>query len=255
MQAKTNDLLWTAAELPPRCYYRALTSKVGVESLQGLPIEEHRASIEAAVKGHQVTGIKSPTASGKTTQVPTFMREVLVRPPGQRQWHPAVVVVEHAIIAAEKVVDDLVNVFGVDRSVIHLRTGQHDRDRFVAGETRLSVITYGILWRWLTGIETDRDRSPIRRYAGIFLDEFADLKPKQEEMAHILGGMLRTKELPIETRLVLASSALRLEEVEQLFGANCGFVLITSRSIFFSYLTIYLCACIMLRARAHGARS
>ena len=99
-----------------------------------------------------------------------------------------VVIVQPSCFAALTVAKTLIQVFGWSPDRIHLRTGQHDRRRAGSNEyagvipllfspptTKISVITYGILWKWLTvghSNAPDEEASPgsvIHRYIGIFL--------------------------------------------------------------------------------------
>ena len=107
-------------------------------------------------------------------KVPQYLRDEV------KKW--PVLIVQKSCLAAEKVVDSLVEEFKVNRRDLHLRTGNHDAESF-QNWTQYSVITYGILWEWLTGSQS---RTLVLRYGGIFLDEFSDLDPKEEECARIL---------------------------------------------------------------------
>ncbi len=112
--------------------------------------------------------------------------------------------------AAEKMVESLVDFFGWPRHQIHLRTGKHDADKFLTGRTAISVITYGLLWRWLTGHAGEYSSSVadhdfiLSRYVGIFLDEFADLPPKSEETSRMVGKLVHESLLRKGVRLVVA---------------------------------------------------
>ena len=64
--------------------------------------------------------------------------------------------------------------------------GMQEGDAYSNGDVKISIITYGILWRWLT--EHDPGSSPIQRYVAILLDEFTDLAPVTEEAARILAS-------------------------------------------------------------------
>ena len=87
----------------------------------------------------------------------------------------AVLVVEPTRYAAEKVVDSFVNFRGLPREQIHLRTGTDQKDEFRTDCTRISVVTYGMLWKWLTGSGAAQ---LMRRYKGFVLDEFAKVVPR-----------------------------------------------------------------------------
>ena len=58
--------------------------------------------------------------------------------------------VSKAGFAAEQVASSLVDKFGWRWKHMHLRTGSYEQAPFFqAGKTQISVITYGILWKWL----------------------------------------------------------------------------------------------------------
>ena len=65
-----------------------------------------------------------------------------------------------------------------DRRCIQLRTGSDQEDGFHPGTTQLSVVTYGMLWKWITGDATDCNWL-LRRYKCFMLDEFAKVAPQQ----------------------------------------------------------------------------
>jgi HrpA-like RNA helicase len=235
------DFAWHATELPTDCYFRALTSIVGDPSLRGLPtqtlpIETSWKSIKAKIREHQVCAVCSPPGSGKTMGLPTMMGEVL----NGDQWkgHGAILLVEPSTFGAEKVVSDLVDRFGWRSHEIHLRTGQHDTDMFQLGTTRLSVVTYGILWKWLTSHEPHEDNSAdgsawtanrlVDRYQGFILDEFAEVTRTQEEIATMLRKLLGQTHWA-DKRLVVTAASLREEEVRNLFGAAHEFLTLTAR--------------------------
>ena len=190
-------------EIPVGCYYRHLATMVGDPSLSRLPIDLERNRIQAALRGHRVIGVHATTGSGKTMKLPETMLGVMSNETSRSRW--PILLVESSIFGAEKVVHDLVETFHWRREAIHMRTGKHGTDKYVLGKTLLSVINYGILWRWLT---MDA-HGPIRRYVGILLDEFADLQPKQEQVASLLQAMLARGQLWPEARLVVTSASLQ----------------------------------------------
>jgi hypothetical protein len=121
-------------------------------------------------------------------------------------------------------VESLVVFFKWPRHLIHLRTGKHDADMFERGSTAISVITYGLLWRWLTGHDDACDSAVadhgfiLRRYAGIFFDEFADLSPKSEEACRMVGKLVQGRLLWNGIRLVVAGYAIQGKYVRDILG-------------------------------------
>jgi hypothetical protein len=187
---------WEESELPEDCYYRRLTPQVGANGPRDsdlLPIERVRAQIEKAVSSNRVVVVQAAPGTGKTMKIPLFMVELLNPDAWKRKW--PILVVQQSCFAAERVVQGLVEFFNYPREEIHLRTGTHDKQSFTRGTTTISVIAYGILWRWLTehGVEGDDSAAghagPIQRYVGVFLDEFADLSPQKEEASRLLGAL------------------------------------------------------------------
>ena len=211
---------------------------MGDPSLGVLPIVAHQESIAAMVRENQVSGLRAPPASGKTMKMPEILLSVLNMGDDWSTRKPILLVVPSQY-GAEQVVNGLVHHFRWSRGDIHLRTGRDDTDVFSRGWTRLSVITYGILWRYLTddgnregnsaaGHGSWTRQGPIDRYDGFLLDEFADLQPKQEEAAFILQKLLAQRHWA-EKRLVAISASLRPEHVRCVFGDDSAFLSITAR--------------------------
>ena len=79
--------------------------------------------------------------------------------------------------AAQKLVESFCVCRGWHRKHLHLRTGEDDFDQFTHGVTCISVVTYGMLWKWLT--EKDGGYEKLAgRYKGFLLDEFAKAAPE-----------------------------------------------------------------------------
>ena len=138
--------------------------------------------------------------------------------------NPSILLVEKAIYSAEKVVESLVDVFGWSRSRIHLRASKHDVDKFHPGWTQLSVVTYGVLWKWLSP-----DHNLMQRYNASIFDEWADLSPKLSQMLTTVANMIDQGFLGNDFRLVLMSAALEWIELENVFGGKAGLLSVTGR--------------------------
>ena len=108
-----------------------------------MPIKRDRGLIEEAVRLHKIVAIQAATGSGKTMKLPVFMFDMLNPGPGLSKKSWPILVVQQAVFVVEKMVHYLVEVFHWPRSQIQLRTGKHD-EKFVQGQTTLSVITYGL---------------------------------------------------------------------------------------------------------------
>ena len=101
----------------------------------------------------------------------------------------------------------------------------------------MSIVTYGMLWKWLTSDSADTEWL-LGRYKCFLLDEFAKLpaqhgsaqevQPKMEEIASVLAKVVQLAGAD-DYRLVVTSGALRQAHVEQIFGESAGFLSITAR--------------------------
>ena len=94
------------------------------------------------------------------------------------------------------------------------------------GSTKISIITYGILWRWLT--QHEPYSSPIQRYVAIVLDEFSDLKPVSEEACRILAHWIDAGHMWKDVRVVVIGYAIEHYYIQNLIG-NHAFVVVEGR--------------------------
>ena len=220
------SLAWEETELPSDCHHRRLTTfsaELSFGTSRQLPIARERTCIEEKLAVHEVVVVKATTGSGKSMLIPEFLYMCVNkrRPKWIRIW--PVLVVQQSIFAAEKLRDDLVEEFGWNYRQIHVRTGKHV-EKFVEGLHQLSIITYGILWQWLTQHDMMGNQawnSPIRRYSGFFLDEFADLSDKKVEACRLLVQMLRLGKLVWDARIVAAAYAVDSEYAQAILGEHC----------------------------------
>ncbi len=229
------SLLFDNSEVPENCFYKHLTHVIGDHGRCGtssLPIDYFKAEIVEAILKNSVVAVQAPTSSGKTMRIPRFMFEIFNPSPASTSW--PILVVQQSNFAAENVVESLVGFFGWTREQIQLRTGQFDSDKFVKGRTAITVATYGIVWRWLTSGPDDLSALELAkdfvlyRYAGIFLDEFADLTPKSEEACRMIGRLLQNEKLWKGLRVLVAGYAIQATYVRQIFGDH-RFVVVTGR--------------------------
>ena len=138
------SLVWLPCELPEGCTVKKLDHSQGDEELSSgkfLPIERDELRIKHQIRRNSVVAIKAETGSGKTMKGPQYLREEV------SDW--PVPIVQKSCLAADLVVQSLVEAFNIPRDRLHLRTGIHDTDTFHDLSTGYSVITYGILWEWL----------------------------------------------------------------------------------------------------------
>ena len=170
-------LHWDADDLQPAWYHRRLTTFTGDPELvnsASLPIErDEERIVQALQSAPHVVAIQAPTGSGKTMKIPEYLDTVGCSP---------VLVVLPSVFAAQEAVNSFV-FFGWDRHQVHLRTGV-DMGEFDQYTTKLSVITYGILWRWLTADAVDdfhphrakafySRKCPLARYGGLGMKQFS----------------------------------------------------------------------------------
>ena len=93
--------------------------------------------------------------------------------------------------------------FNWDRESIQLRTSVDTKDLFRYGQTEVTVINYGILWKWL---ESNHDWT--NRYGGIILDEFADLTPQRELTVRMIFEEQKEIDESERANLVATSSSI-----------------------------------------------
>ena len=143
-------LVWRREEIPSQCSIVDLESSFGdpefsIESGK-LPIQEFQGMIVEAIKANMVTGIKAETGSGKTMKGPEYLYDAVGKRP--------VVVVQKSCFAAISVYASLI-AFHWPNTRLHLVTGQTRNDteayntEFHDRYTWVSIITYGVLFKWL----------------------------------------------------------------------------------------------------------
>ena len=140
-------LVWRPKELPRKCSITTLATSFGDPEFSTesgkLPIQDFKGIIVESIKANMVTGIKAETGSGKTMKGPEYLWNAVgaSRP---------VVIVQKSCFAAASVYASLRDAFGWPVSRLHLLTGQHtDEADFEPRWTQLSIITYGVLFKWL----------------------------------------------------------------------------------------------------------
>ena len=128
----------------------------------------------------------------------------MVLPEVLLDWAPdlrqAVLLVVPTQYAAQMLVESFVDFRHGNRCRLHLRTGAHKSDEFHQDYTQLSIVTYGMLWKWLTSKAEDYEWL-LRRHKGFLLDEFVRVppseiddglvQPQMEECASILTKLVQ----------------------------------------------------------------
>ena len=144
-------LVWQQEELSSECSITTLATSFGDPEFstetEKLPIQLFEGSIVESIKANMVTGIKAETGSGKTMKGPEYLYDAVGRRP--------VVIVQKSCFAAASVYASLRDAFKWPHSRLHLLTGQHTDEtegyntEFDDRYTLLSIITYGVLFKWL----------------------------------------------------------------------------------------------------------
>ena len=169
-------------------------------------------------------------SSGKSVALPGMLL----------QWTPhldrAVPVVVLTQYAAQTLIESFVRIRNWERCQLQLRTGADKDDFFLEGKTKMSVVTYGRLWKCVTSESADCNRL-LKRCKGFLLDEFAIVPPsdknggmqlpQQVECAHIISKLVLWN--PGTTRLIVTSAALQKEHVRKRFGQEAGFLATSAR--------------------------
>ena len=148
----------------------------------------------------------------------------------------AVLLVVPTQYAAQMLVESFVDLRHWDHCRLQLRTGAHKSDEFHQDYTPLSIVTYGMLWKWLTS-EAEDYKWMLRRYKCFLLDEFARVQPSEtddgllqpqiEECASILTKIVKWS--GDRKRLVVTSAALQEKHLKQCFGEAAGFLAVATR--------------------------
>ena len=143
------SLGWHPEELLPGCSITTLAPSPGSPciSSERLPIQLVEDRLLELIRANSVTAIKAETGSGKTMKGPEYLFYAVgaSRP---------VVIVQKSCFAAASVYASLRDAFNWPESRLHLLTGQHTDEteyntEFDTRLTLLSIITYGVLFKWL----------------------------------------------------------------------------------------------------------
>ena len=171
------------------------------------------------IRAHQR---KVPCSKWQTKHYPHLLSagKSVALPGMMLQWKPlldrAILVVIPTQYAAQMLIESFVTFRKWERCQLQLRTGADKDDCFVEGKTKISVVTYGMLWKWLTSDSADYNRL-LKRYKGFLLDEFAIVPPsdknggmqvpQQVECAHIISKLVLWN--PGTTRLIVTQQLCR----------------------------------------------
>ncbi|MCX6873862.1 MAG: ATP-dependent RNA helicase HrpA [Verrucomicrobia bacterium] len=158
---------------------------------QDLPVVAHREEIIAAVTHHQVVVVVSETGSGKTTQLPKMMAEVLGGNGGRIGCtQPRRIA---AASVARRVAEELAVPLG---SFVGYQVRFEER---LSQQTRIKFMTDGILLA-----ETQGDRN-LKQYAALILDEAHE---RSLNIDFLIGYLKRLLARRRDLKLVISSATL-----------------------------------------------
>ena len=175
-----------------------------------LPMAKNKKQFLDLVNQFARVGVRAPPGCGKTMLLPEWLYH------WEQNSRFAVLLVQPTTLACRRLVDSFVHFRGWHRTMIHLKTGDDFTDEFMPGWTRVTIVTYGILWQWISGDENTRENMFLR-YNCFVLDEFATgppskhctrrLPPDVEEIASVLSCLVGRKSWRY-ARLIVTSAAL-----------------------------------------------
>ena len=83
----------------------------------------------------------------------------------------------------------------------------------------VSIIKYGILWKWIDSF-TCRSHNPLRRYGAFLSDEFTDLEPTFDAAARGLGRLIQKDILWPTVKIFAAGYGISECYVKNLLGPH-----------------------------------
>ncbi len=168
-----------------------------------LPVVEHREEIIAAVARHQVVVVVSETGSGKTTQLPKMVAEVLGEQGGRIGCtQPRRIA---AASVARRVAEELAVPLG---GLVGYQVRFEER---LSQETRIKFMTDGILLA-----ETQGDRN-LKQYAALILDEAHE---RSLNIDFLIGYLKRLLAKRRDLKLVISSATLDAGAFAEFFSVG-----------------------------------
>ena len=151
------SLHWQRSELPPECFHQRLTTVPSSGSKDTLPVERAERRIRNAMESNSVIAVRAEPGSGKTLMLPVYViAEQTNKPPADVGIRPVLLVLK-SCLAASKAISSFESVGRWGSESLHLRTGSYDPElkagrkyKYRDSVTSLSVITYGVLWKWFS---------------------------------------------------------------------------------------------------------
>jgi len=165
-----------------------------------LPVYEQREKILAALQGHQVIVVESPTGSGKTTQIPLILHEAGYTSRG------LVGVTQPRRIAAVSVSEFIAR--QVHAEIPHVVGYTMRFEDRTDEDTVIKVMTDGILLQELKG-----DRL-LSRYSVLMVDEAHERSLNIDFILGMLKGILAARP---EFRVIVSSATINVEVFSEYF--------------------------------------
>ena len=196
-----------------------------------LPLEKHKHQFMKYIDESARIGVRASPGCGKSLLLPEWL--YCSTPNEYRGRKFAVLVAQPTVLACQRLVKSLTQFKQWSRYSIQLRTGADTKDSFCNCQTMITVVTYGILFQWISGNEDTREKM-LRRYNCFLLDEFATeasskycpgrLPPDMEQIATVLSHVVSRPNWT-HSRLVVASAALNQNQVRKtLMTSNVKFL-------------------------------
>src|SRR5208282_150278 len=165
-----------------------------------LPVYEQREKILAALQGHQVIVVESPTGSGKTTQIPLILHEAGYTSKGM------VGVTQPRRIAAVSVSEFIARqIHTIIPKIVGYTMRFEDK---TDDETVIKVMTDGIL---LQELKSDR---LLSRYSVLMVDEAHERSLNIDFILGMLKGILAARP---EFRVIVSSATINVEIFSEYF--------------------------------------
>ena len=215
--------MWEQSELPESVYFRQLHPLKGNQKSRRrnkLPVDAEGPRIVMLSRSNCKLAVRAGTGSGKSVVIPRLLHENVLN----SEW--PVLVVEISNLAALKLRESYIH-FGMRASDIHLKTGNYGDVPFKPRAHRITITTYGMLWKWLS-VGPSIPRDPLLRYGAFFLDEFCDLDPLAEVAVQSLAILHRDGRLWERARFVAAGYGICPAYVNRLLGEH-SFITIDGR--------------------------
>ena len=187
----------------------------GLNYPESLPVVARRRDIVEAVRDHQVVVVVSETGSGKTTQLPKMVAEVLAMQAGadeRRSRRPRLIgCTQPRRIAASSVAERVAEELGIPLGgFVGYQVRFDDR---TSRDTRIKFMTDGIL---LAETQGDPD---LKRYGALILDEAHE---RSLNIDFLLGYLKRLLDRRPDLKLVISSATLDAGSFVEFFTGVTG---------------------------------